>query len=235
MLNTISFVSLGPGDPELITLKGLRTLREADKIYCPGTTDAHNKPVSRAALLIGMLDVKTPVTIFQLPMQKTRTQASEVYQTLVQQLIADVQSGLKPVVAAEGDAGFYSSVQYIYEQLIATDIPCNRIPGVPAFLAAAATAGIHLVKQEEQLHVVPGKTTIEELDRLITNRYTLVIMKLTQCDSILRQLILQHPDLEVHYFENTGLPNAFYTTDISALQNRPFPYFSLLIIRPEPR
>ena len=65
----ICFVSLGPGDPELITLKGLKKLRQADIIYCPATISKSGQLLSRAARIIEGLEIeKSVVQFFTLPM-----------------------------------------------------------------------------------------------------------------------------------------------------------------------
>ena len=79
----ICFVSLGPGDPELITLKGLKKLRQADIIYCPATISKSGQLLSRAARIIEELEIeKSVVQFFTLPMSKDRTEVWKVYDTL---------------------------------------------------------------------------------------------------------------------------------------------------------
>ncbi len=78
----ICFVSLGPGDPELITLKGLKKLRQADIIYCPATISKSGQLLSRAARIIEGLEIeKSVVQFFTLPMSKDRTEVWKVYDT----------------------------------------------------------------------------------------------------------------------------------------------------------
>ena len=73
------FVSLGPGDPELITLKGLKKLRQADIIYCPATISKSGQLLSRAARIIEGLEIeKSVVQFFTLPMSKDRTEVWKV-------------------------------------------------------------------------------------------------------------------------------------------------------------
>ena len=75
----ICFVSLGPGDPELITLKGLKKLRQADIIYCPATISKSGQLLSRAARIIEELEIeKSVVQFFTLPMSKDRTEVWKV-------------------------------------------------------------------------------------------------------------------------------------------------------------
>ena len=79
MSRPIYFVSLGPGDAELITLKSLHALQQADIIYCPSTVREPDKILSRAATLLHKLGIKGDIHLFSLPMSKDRTKAIKVF------------------------------------------------------------------------------------------------------------------------------------------------------------
>ena len=143
----ICFVSLGPGDPELITLKGLKKLRQAEIIYCPATMNKNGQLLSRAARIIEELGIgESAIRLFTLPMSKNRTEAWKVYDALYEEAASAWDEGKKVVIVAEGDAGFYSSIQYIYDKFRENRIEVERTAGIPAFIAAGALAGLHIVK-----------------------------------------------------------------------------------------
>ena len=82
MNHPIHFVSLGPGDPELITLKGLKTLQKADIIYCPATQGKHGI-ISRATDILKAIEVdESLIHPFILPMSKERADALNAYNEL---------------------------------------------------------------------------------------------------------------------------------------------------------
>ena len=181
MNHPIHFVSLGPGDPELITLKGLNTLQKADIIYCPATQGKHGI-ISRATDILKAIEVdESLIHPFILPMSKERTDALNAYNELFLDAQAEYLKGKQIVIVAEGDAGFYSSIQYVYDKFEEAGIPVDRIAGIPAFIAAGALAGIHIVKQEEQINVIPGTASFDELSAKIENGMIIVIMKLPGC------------------------------------------------------
>ena len=178
MNHPIHFVSLGPGDPELITLKGLKTLQKADIIYCPATQGKHGI-ISRATDILKAIEVdESLIHPFILPMSKERTDALNAYNELFLDAQAEYLKGKQIVIVAEGDAGFYSSIQYVYDKFEEAGIPVDRIAGIPAFIAAGALAGIHIVKQEEQINVIPGTASFDELSAKIENGMIIVIMRL---------------------------------------------------------
>lgn len=232
MNRTITFVSLGPGEPELITVKGLKTLQQADQIFCPATLTPSGKQVSRAANILKALEIEEhKIRPFVLPMSKDRQKAIEAYDQLLVDAANSLHEGKKVVIVAEGDAGFYTSIQYIYHQLEKEHIEVKRVPGIPAFIAAGATGGLHIVKQEERLMVIPGTATADELDQFIRQGYNLVIMKLSACIEAVHECIHRHPETHFHYFENVGTEKEKYISDPEIIAQTNFSYFSLLIIQ----
>lgn len=234
MNNPVYFVSLGPGEAELITLKGLHMLRQADRIYCPATPGKGGQPVSRAADILGELAVNPQsVCLFVVPMSKNRDAAREAYDALAQQAETDCRAGLRVAIVAEGDAGFYASVHYVCDRLAAAGVEVKRIAGIPAFIAAGALAGLHIVRQEEELNVIPGNCTAEGLSRKLKEGQVVVVMKLSAAAEAVKECIGRHPEAVFYYFENVGTEREFYTTDRTLILEKQFPYFSLMVIRPE--
>lgn len=231
-MEAIRFVSLGPGEPELITVKGLKALQKANTIFCPSTTGKEGKKQSRAAKLLQELEVSPErIQLFNLPMSKDRQQALTAYDLVYEAATRLQAAGEHVVIVAEGDAGFYSSIHYIYDRLQEAGLPAECIAGIPAFIAAGAMAGLHIVSQEERLVVIPGIVSPDELQAYLKAKSVVVIMKLSQCSKEVHRCILQHPEYEYHYFENVGTEKEYYSCNIKELSEKEYPYFSLMIIR----
>lgn len=231
----ILFVSLGPGEPELITVRGLKALQAADYIFCPET---HIKAsgsllrISRAGTILRQLDIgESNIRRFGIKMSKQRTEAMAAYDTVFVDILNRWREGKKVCVAAEGDAGFYSSIHYLYERLQTASCPVEHIAGVPAFIAAGARAGLHIASGMETLTILPGTAKSDEVARHIAHKGAVVIMKLSKCSQNVRKLFLLHPEYHYHYFENVGTPEEVYLNDLTHINERDFPYFSMLIIR----
>lgn len=227
MDNAVVFVSLGPGDPELITVKGLKALQQADLIFCPATAG-----LSRAmAILMDLKISRGKIETFQIPMSKDRSHALRAYQKVSTRIADCFRRGLRVALTAEGDGGFYSSIHYIYDNLRAEGIPTTKIAGVPAFIACGALANLHIVKQEDELIVLPGRLTRDSLQQDLNSKKTVVVMKPSQCEEEIKTM-LDEENIVFHYFENAGLPEKeFYTYNKEEIKARTFPYFSLLIIQ----
>lgn len=231
-MNPILFVSLGPGEPELITVKGLKALQAADCIFCPETQTRDGRTLSRAAGIMQQLDIpNSSIRRFTLPMSKLREEALNVYDRVYAEIVLLYKENKNICIVAEGDAGFYSSVHYIFEKLQAGHIPVMHIAGIPAFIAAGALGGLRIASREERLTVIPGITTTEEIEKLVEEKSTVVIMKLSQCTDEVHRCIRLHPEYRYHYFENVGTPEEKYLNDNHRIETLRFPYFSLLIIR----
>lgn len=228
----IQFVSLGPGDPELITLKGLRLLQQADFVFCPATG---NEQASKAARIVKALGIgNAKIRLYSLPMNRNRENSLAAYNHLCQTVLSLQAEGKQVAIAAEGDAGFYSSTHYIYELLRKNGSPASQVPGIPAFLAAGAKAGIQVACQSGALAVLSGTAQAGRLKTMLGKGYTVVIMKLPACAAEVKLFLSAYPGTECHYFEYVGMKDEFYSTDIGAIGAREFPYFSLMMLKPAP-
>ena len=226
-------MSLGSGDPELITLKGLKKLQDADVILTPSTNRIGNEVVSRSKDILSALEInKGKIELFHVPMSKDRTNAFRYYEAVAILATKYYSEGLKIAIVTEGDSGFYSSSQYINEELMKLGIPTQRIGGIPAFISCAALANIHIAKQEEQLVVIPGKTDSNELISYLNSSKSIVIMKPSLSESVIKEFIYSENNIDHYYFENVGIiGKEYYTTDKKVIIGKKFPYFSLLIIQ----
>lgn len=232
-MHPILFVSLGPGEAELITLKGLKALQAAQHIFCPETQTKDGRTLSRAADIMTQLHIPQDIIHrFTLPMSKQREKALAVYHRVHTEAAVLAQEGKRVCIVAEGDAGFYSSIHYVYEKLAADGMPVEHIAGIPAFIAAGARGGLAVTSQEERLTVIPGTTTAEEIERLMGEKHAVVVMKLSQCTNEIHRCIRLHPEYSYHYFENVGTAKEMYLNDTERIKAILFPYFSLLVIRP---
>lgn len=232
MTNPISFVSLGPGEAGLVSLKGRQRLVEADCIFCPQTVARTGHTVSRAADIVSQLGVPAgALCFFRLPMSKERGAALLAYRALAAEARRLWMQGKRVCIVAEGDAGFYSSVHYVFERLREAGIPVEHVPGIPAFIAAGALAGLHVASQDERLTVAPGNISADEVAGLVEAGGTVVVMKLSQCADEMRRCITLHPGYSYHYFENVGTAGEVCLHEPESIVARQFPYFSLLIVK----
>ena len=234
MPDVVTIVSLGPGDPELITLKGLNVLQWADSIFCPATILPDGTKISRSKDILAELNIdEAKIILFGVSMSENRIHAIKDYCDVAVQIEEKYHSGCHVALVVEGDAGFYSSSHYISEILVAKGIPVKRIAGIPAFIACAASNNICISKQKEDTLIVTDLSSMEELYEKVGKGRTVVVMKASKFEGIIKEfLLVAGEEIRFHYFENSGISGKeFYTDRTSEICTRRFPYFSLLIIQ----
>lgn len=226
----ITGVALGPGEPELITLKGLNRLKQAQKIYFPATRSTSGQSASYALDILNSYHL-TPDTLFpmNIPMSKNRARAEQAYENYFERIRADFQEGLHVVICAEGDISFYSTFGYLLEKCQQHHIPVELIAGVPAFIAAGAEAQISLALQNEKVAIFSQLTSFADIQTDVERFETIVIMKLS---TIRHQVVafLENTQRPFIYAEKIGSPESFFTTRLEVLKQRTIPYLSLLIL-----
>ncbi|SDF49932.1 precorrin-2 C(20)-methyltransferase [Chitinophaga filiformis] len=224
-------VSLGPGDPLLITVKGLQTLQQADKIYYPGSLlpDGTTSSYSLQILQHYQLDESKLHGMF-LQMSDNRQSAEQTYATTFQHLLADYQQGLSVAFVSEGDISFYSTFAYLLKHIHAHRLDLEIIAGVPSFILGAAQHQSSLAILNEKIAILPRMKDRDTLGRYLEEFETVVLIKVRSVLQEIRTLIHQ-AGLQMVYCERLGTAQQYITTDIRDLEEREIPYFSLLVLK----
>jgi precorrin-2/cobalt-factor-2 C20-methyltransferase len=224
-------ISLGPGDPDLITLKGLKALQKADKIYYPGSLQLNGKTSSFSLPILQyhQLDENKLVGMF-LKMSDDRTQAEETYMATFESMLKDYNNGLTIVFVSEGDSLFYSTFAYLLEHIQQHQLDVEIIAGVPSFILGAAQHQLPLAILNEKIAIIPRVKNSQELETTLNHFDTVVLIKIR---SVLKDItpFLKTSELTIMYCERLGTIQQYITTNIEDIKNREIPYFSLLIIK----
>ncbi len=175
-------VGLGPGDPELVTLKARRVIEAADVVAYP--TSRRGPGVARriAAPYLRPGQREIPLT-FPVTTEETEHPGGydaalrEFYDASARELAAHLDRGLAVAVLCEGDPFLYGSYMYLHERL-AGRYPTEVIPGVTSFSAAAAAAGTPLARRDDVLTVLPGTLAPEVVARRLRGADAAVVLKL---------------------------------------------------------
>lgn len=215
-------VSLGPGDPLLITVKGLQVLQKVDRIYYPGSLPASS--YSLGILQHYNLDERKFRGMF-LNMSDNREQAEKTYSETFQEMLVDYNNGLDIAFVSEGDISFYSTFAYLLKHIQQHKLDVEIIAGVPSFLLGAAAHQLPLAVLNEKIAILPRAKNIS---RYLEEFDTVVLIKVR---SVLDEIMPLIKDLNIVYCERLGTPQQFITTDINDLKDREIPYFSLLILK----
>ena len=159
------FVGVGPGDPELITMKAVRILQEADAIAIPDS--GKDSVVWKIA---GKWMEDKPICRLPMPMKGKRDDWAEAHCRAAEILLEWLKEYETIAYPVLGDPGIYASSSYLMKR-IAPHHPCKVIPGIPAMCAAAAELGVPLCEQGEAL------TVIDRFEKTKLPDGNLVVMK----------------------------------------------------------
>jgi precorrin-2/cobalt-factor-2 C20-methyltransferase len=215
-------VSLGPGDPLLITVKGLQVLQKVDRIYYPGSLPGSS--YSLGILQHYKLDERKFRGMF-LNMSDDREQAEKTYAETFQEMLADYNNGLDIAFVSEGDISFYSTFAYLLKHIQQHKLDVEIIAGVPSFLLGAAAHQLPLAVLNEKIAILPR---VKNISRYLEEFDTVVLIKVR---SVIDEIMPFIKDLNIVYCERLGTPQQYITTDINDLKDREIPYFSLLILK----
>ena len=148
-------VGVGPGDPELMTLKAVRCLEECEICFCPGRIPEETVAYQIAVQAVKSLKDK-PLVGLELPMTKDAVRLERSHKKAVETVKAALAAGKTAVFLALGDISLYATFSYLAEPLEAAGYEVTRIPGIPSFIAAAAKGRIALASQDEEVHIIPA-------------------------------------------------------------------------------
>ncbi len=153
-IGTLYGVSVGPGDPELITVKAKNTLERCRVLAVPVT---HKNSSLALDIVCKMMDISGKETLPLLfPMTTDQTELSSHYNANAVRIEEVLTNGVDVAFACLGDVSVFSTFAYIAEILKARDYPVVMIPGVTSFCACACALGISLTAADQPLHIIPG-------------------------------------------------------------------------------
>ena len=227
-------LGVGPGDPELITLKALRLLREAPVVAyfvakgkrgnAFGIIEAHLQAEQT------LLPLVYPVTTEVLPAPLSYEQViSDFYDEASLQVAAHLDAGRDVAVICEGDPFFYGSYMYLHDRL-AEHHDAEVIPGVCSMLGGASVLGAPLVYRNQSLSVLSGVLGHDELKRRLADADAAVIMKLGRNFTKVRQVLVELGlDTRALYVERATMANQKIVA-LDEVDPQSSPYFSLIIV-----
>jgi precorrin-2/cobalt-factor-2 C20-methyltransferase len=170
-------VGCGPGDPELLTIRALNLIKEADVIFVP--TSKLNKPSIALSIVEKHLKKTTEIINLVFPMIKDRDSLKEYWKKNAFEIAQKARSGKKTVYLTVGDPALYSTWIYIHRELKRDyqDIEIEIIPGITSIFAFAAEAKISLVEGDENLSIVPACYDLNKVKNTVKSSDTIVFLK----------------------------------------------------------
>ena len=184
MTGTLYGIGVGPGDPELMTVKAVRILQSAPVIAYPAADDGD----SSARMIAAQFLPETAIEIaIRVPMRPGKMPV-EVYDQAARDIASHLAEGRDVAVLCEGDPFFYGSFMYLHDRLAGT-WPCQVVPGVSSLTACAAATAHPLVRRNDTLIVLPATLSDEELAARLQTNNAAAILKVGRHLPRLRMII----------------------------------------------
>lgn len=236
---TFYAVGVGPGDPELITLKARRILENCNFWLCPAARENGQSSALRIASTIINVEKKNILT-HHFPMkhvvrgQQADPELLKAWQAAARQVMTHLKRGEDVAFPTLGDPALYSTAYYLYETLVeeAGHINVEFVPGVSAIGATASAAHQPLCLGNEYLAVIPATFDDRRLKQALEDFDSIALMKvhriLPQLIGLLDELQLTEKAILV---EKTSLEDQRVWYNIKEAIDKPLHYFSTIIIR----
>ncbi|MDS4027920.1 MAG: precorrin-2 C(20)-methyltransferase [Candidatus Contendobacter sp.] len=223
---TLYGVGVGPGDPELLTLKAVRILQSAPVIAYPATPQGSAQARDIAA---AWLDGKREIPI-TMPCMLDRGPVNKGYDEAALIIAQELAAGRDVAILCEGDPLFYGSFSYLLQRL-GDRFPCVVIPGINSVSAAAAAAATPLITGDQRLTVIPATAGDEALRSALLGSDSVAILKPGRHRPRLLELLRETGRAEeVWYIEQASRPAERVIRRFHEIPATPGPYFALFLV-----
>lgn len=222
-------VGVGPGDPELMTLKAVRLIRENEVIAVPGKNARESVAYKIALGAVPEIADKTLVPVY-MPMVRDREKLAQEHQRGAKLLEEYLDQGKNVVYLTLGDSTVYCTFSYLQHILEDDGYEVELVSGITSFCAAAARLNISLTEWNEPLHVVPAS---HQTNQPLDQHGTYVLMKSASRMKEIKELLIAS-GRQVGCVENCGMENEKIYRSVEEIPDDAG-YFSLVIAREKHR
>lgn len=218
-------VGVGPGDPELMTLKAVRLIRENEIIAVPGKIAEESAAYQIAVQAVPELKEKTLVPVY-MPMVMDRELLRRAHQENAQLLEQYLDQGKNVVYLTLGDSTIYCTFTYLQTIMEADGYETQLVNGIPSFCAAAARLNVPIAEWNEEIHIIPA---CHKKENPLQQPGNYILMKSASHMKEVKQL-LRESGRSVSAVENCGMQNEQVYFDTEEIPDDAG-YFSLIIAK----
>ncbi|MEM7429326.1 MAG: precorrin-2 C(20)-methyltransferase [Pseudomonadota bacterium] len=223
---TLYGVGVGPGDPELVTLKAARLIRSADVVAYPVNGAGHSFARRIVADVVSPDADHLPITV---PMKVERGPAQCAYDDAAEQISMHLRRGKNVVFLCEGDPFFFGSYMYIHQRVCGS-YECEVVPGVTSLTACAAELGRPLAARNEVLKVLPGPLGEDELLRELRFCQSAAIIKVGRHFEKIRRVLRQCGLADSAWIVEAATNPGQKIIALEAVAEGEKPYFSTILV-----
>lgn len=233
---------VGPGEPGLLTLKAVRTIRDCDMLVIPVSDRTLAKPcmweegmpylencTAYQIVLPEVPEIKEkPVLCLPMPMMKEKEELKRIHDEGAGVVETCLEEGKKLVFLTLGDPSIYSTYLYIHKRIVKDGYRAEIIPGIPSFCAASAALNMGLAENREEIHILPASYGIEEGLKLPGTK---VLMKAGKKMPYIKDAVKEE-NARFWMVENCGMKEEKIYTDPDKVPDHSS-YYSLIVIKEE--
>lgn len=227
-------VGLGPGDPELVTVKAARLIAAADVVAYHAARHGRSNARAIAAGYLRADQIEEPL-IYPVTTETTdhpggyQGAIDEFYAGAADRLAAHLDAGRDVVVLAEGDPFFYGSYMHMHKRL-SERYETTVVPGVTSVSAASAVLGRPLMERDEVLTVLPGTLPPDELATRLSTTDSAAVMKLGRTFGGVREALERAGRLGDAWYVERATTDQERSAPLSEVDPETVPYFSLALL-----
>ena len=221
-------LGVGPGDPELMTLKAVRLIRECGIVAVPASGRETNVAFKIARGAVPEIETKELLEV-SMPMIRDESKLKESHDRAAEAVIAELEKGRDVVFLTLGDPSVYSTYIYVHDRVGAKGYETEIVPGIPSFCAVAARLNEGLTEASEALHIIPA--SYEGLEEALALKGTRVLMKSGKSIGKVKALLQNKEDPpSVKMVERCGMPGERIFERLEDLDEEAG-YFSVLVVK----
>ncbi len=223
-------IGVGPGDPELLTVKAIRAMEKADVLIAPKT----EKKDGSVALSIAQPYLKKNIEIvYQVfPMVANFAESTDAWEENKAEILALLEEGKNVAFLTLGDPMFYSTYIYVYRLLEHEDVEIQTIPGIPAFCAIGSQLGYPIVEGNDIVSIIPATASPEKIAKILPVTDNAVLMKVYKNFPAIADMLSENNlAKKAVMVSRCGLPDEERIDDIEAQKEKKVNYLSTILTR----
>ena len=220
-------LGLGPGDPDLITLKALKILQEVDVIAYPSLDGGESlvKSIAEPHLPRDQEEI-----IISIPMLNDKYPAQSVYDLAVMEISTAVHDGKSVAILCEGDPFFYGSFMYLFARLSEFYL-VKVVPGVTSIAACSSALALPLAARNDVISIIPGPLNEKVIEERLQRTNIAAIIKVGRHLDKIKRILRKIGAMDsAHYIERATMANERIRL-LKDINGDAAPYFSMIIVR----
>lgn len=225
---TLYGIGVGPGDPELLTLKAARLIGECAVIAIPASGQEINAAYTIAKGACPQIDDKELLQV-DMPMIRDKAELDRHHDAAADQIAAQLEQGKDVAFLTLGDPSIYSTYVYIHDRVLAKGYQAQIVPGIPSFCAVAARLNEGLTEAHQGLHIIPA--SYKGLEDALKLPGTKVLMKSGKSIGKIKELVsVMEPAPDVKMVERCGMEGERVFRSVEEIDENAG-YFSILVVK----